>query len=228
MGQFWGFQLAPQALNDFLREAKAADDDTVSCLEIFTDGSSLIPRAWPRMAASGRWGAHVTAFCDNHRSAVIGMFFGEVTVDIGHQFFCGADSVHIGACEIQTVFAAFVVVPRCQFGGLTCQNQTRQQICHWRSGQGSSLHFTRDWCVPRDNAWRGQDAGGQWQNECADSLARMGSYSFPTVTPAIADMSEGFPHRAAPPQRWTKCRLSRCIFSFFSFFHFSIFPFFHV
>ena len=46
-----------------------------------------------------------------------------------------------------------------------------------------------------------------------------------TVTPAIADRSEGFTHRAAPPQRRTRCRLSLCIFSFviFSFFHFSFF-----
>ena len=35
-----------------------------------------------------------------------------------------------------------------------------------------------------------------------------------TVTPAIADRSEG----AAPPQRRTKCRLSLCIFSFFPHF----------
>ena len=111
------FQLAPQAVKTLLREDKAADDDTVSCMEIFTDGSSLIPRAWPRMTASGGWGAHITAICDNQRSAVIGMFFGEGTVDIGHQFFCGADSVHIGACEFQAVFAAFVVVSRCHFGG---------------------------------------------------------------------------------------------------------------
>ena len=33
------------------------------------------------------------------------------------------------------------------------------------------------------------------------------------VTPAIEDGSEGFPHRAAPPHRRTKCRLSLCIFS---------------
>ena len=42
-----------------------------------------------------------------------------------------------------------------------------------------------------------------------------------TVTPTIADRSEGVPHRAAPPQRRTKCRLSQCIFHFFiSFFEF--------
>ena len=27
-------------------------------------------------------------------------------MDIGHQFFCGSDSVHIGACEVQAVLAA--------------------------------------------------------------------------------------------------------------------------
>ena len=33
-----------------------------------------------------------------------------------------------------------------------------------------------------------------------------------TELPAIADRSEGFSHRGAPPQRRTKCRLSLCIF----------------
>ena len=42
----------------------------------------------------------------NRRIAVIGMFFGEVALDVEHQLFCGADSVHVGACEVQTVFAA--------------------------------------------------------------------------------------------------------------------------
>ena len=64
----------------------ATDDDTVTCIEIFTDGSSLIPKAWNRVA-----------ICDNQRIAVIGMFFGEVTVDSGHHFFCGANNVQIGA-----------------------------------------------------------------------------------------------------------------------------------
>ena len=44
------------------------------------------------------------------------------------------------------------------------------------------------------------------------------AYPFCTVTPAIADRSGRFTHRAAPPQRRTKCGLSLCIF--FSFFHF--------
>ena len=47
------------------------------------------------------------------------------------------------------------------------------------------------------------------------------------VTPAIADRSEGFPNRAAPPQRRTKCRLSRFLFLFFFLFFFS-FSFFFV
>ena len=53
-----------------------------------------------------------------------------------------------------------------------------------------------------------------------------------TVTPAIADRSDGFPHSAAPPQRKTKCRLSQCIFHFFDIFSFFliflIFPIFHI
>ena len=51
-----------------------------------------------------------------------------------------------------------------------------------------------------------------------------------TVTPALVDRSEGFPHRAAPPQRRTKRRfLHFFIFSFFHvFFHFFIFSFYFI
>ena len=97
----------PQAVSeDLLHEAKASDDDTVSCKVIFTDGSSLIPKAWPRVAASDDWKILITTICDNQRITVTGMFFGEVTVDVEHQLLCGADSVHVGACEVQAVFAA--------------------------------------------------------------------------------------------------------------------------
>ena len=80
-------QLAPGAVSDMWCGALATDDDTVSCIEFFTDGSSLIPKAWPRVAASGGWRVLVSAICGNQRIAVIGMFFGEVTVDNGHLFF---------------------------------------------------------------------------------------------------------------------------------------------
>ena len=40
------FQLVPQAVSDLLRDAQATDENTVSCTEIFTDGSPLIPRAF--------------------------------------------------------------------------------------------------------------------------------------------------------------------------------------
>ena len=98
------FQLSPGAVSDMWCGALATDDDTVTCIEMFTDGSSLIPKAWPRVAASGGW--VVSAICDNQCIAVTGMFFGEVTVDSGHPFFCGANNVQIGACEIQAILAA--------------------------------------------------------------------------------------------------------------------------
>ena len=125
-------QLAPQAVKDLLHEAKASDDDTVSGKVIFKDGSSLIPKAWPRVAASGGWGVLITTICDNQRIAVFGMFFGEVTEDVEHQL-CGTDSVFfygttthnqesdgrqhvttesslrkkdVGTCEVQVFFAA--------------------------------------------------------------------------------------------------------------------------
>ena len=122
--------------------ALATDYDTVMCIEIFTDGSSLIPKAWPRVAASGGWGVLVSAICDNQRIAVIGMFFGEVTVDSGHPFFCGANNVQIGACEIHN-FGGLGLVSRCQPGGQECHDQTGQYVCHGSSGQESPLHFTR-------------------------------------------------------------------------------------
>ena len=100
------FQLSPGAVSDMWCGALATDDDTVACIEFFADGSSLIPKARPRVAASGGWGVLVSAICDTLHIAVIGMFFGEVTVDSGHPFFCGANNVQIGACEIQAILAA--------------------------------------------------------------------------------------------------------------------------
>ena len=47
-----------------------------------------------------------------------------------------------------------------------------------------------------------------------------------TVTPAIAERSEGFPHRATPAAE--EDEVSSLAVHFFSFFHFSkLFPFFH-
>ena len=71
------FQLSPGAVSDMWCGALATDDDTIACIEIFTDGSSLIPKAWPRVAASGGWEVLVSAICDNQRIAVIGMFLGK-------------------------------------------------------------------------------------------------------------------------------------------------------
>ena len=104
------FQVSPGAVSDMWCGALATDDDTIASIEIFSDGSSLIPKAWPRVAASGGWGVLVSAICDNQRIAVIGMFFGEVTVDSGHPFFCGANNVQIGACEIQAIWRLWLGV----------------------------------------------------------------------------------------------------------------------
>ena len=71
------------------------------------------------------------------------MFFGEVTVDSGHPFFCGANNVQIGACEIQAILAALAWCHDVNLEGQACHNQTRQYVCHWSSGQESPLHFTR-------------------------------------------------------------------------------------
>ena len=132
-------QLSPGAVSDMWCGALATDDDTVECIEIFTDGSSLIPKAWPRVAASGGWGVLVSAICDNQRIAVIGMFFGELTVDSGHPFFCGANNVQIGACEIHALLAAFAW---CHDVNLEAKS-ARQYVCHRSSGQELPLHFTR-------------------------------------------------------------------------------------
>ena len=137
------FQLSPGAVSDMWCGALTTDDDTVSCIEIFTDGSSLIPKAWPRVAASGGWGVLVSAICDNQRIAVIGMFFGEVTVDSGHPFFLWCEQCSDWCVRNSSNLGGLRLVSRCQVGGQECHHQTRQYVCHWSSGQESPLHFTR-------------------------------------------------------------------------------------
>ena len=81
------FQLAPQAVSDLFREAQAADDDTVSVQRF--------------LRTARGWGFSSPKFVTT-----------STTVDSGHHFFFGADSVHIGACEIRADFAS-MAVSRC-------------------------------------------------------------------------------------------------------------------
>ena len=131
------------AVSDMWCGKLAADDDTAISIEIFTDGSSLIPKAWPRVAASGGWGVLVSAICDNQRIAVIGMFFEEVTVDSGHPFFLWCEQCSDWCVRNSSNFGGLGLVSRCQPGGQECHDQTRQYVCHLSSGQESPLHFTR-------------------------------------------------------------------------------------
>ena len=137
------FQLSPGAVSDMWCGAVATDDDTVWYIEIFTDGSSLIPKAWPRVAASGGWGVLVSAICDNQRIAVTGMFFGDVTVSSGHPFFLWCEYCSDWCVRNSSNLGGLGLVSRCQRGGQECHNQTRQYVSHWSSGQESLLHFTR-------------------------------------------------------------------------------------
>ena len=206
------FQLAPGAVNDMCCGAVATDDDTVSCIEIFTDGSSLIPKAWPRVAASGGWGVLVSAICDNQRIAVIGMFFGEVTVDTEHPFFCGANSVQIGACEIQAILAALAW---CHEVNLEAKSVTLRPDSMYAIGVLDRNHrcisnvqlvrATRQclenarnkWCVNFQHTKAHQ---GQWQNELADALAKMGSYSFPSESMLPLSMARWYQNSQTPVQ----------------------------
>ena len=151
------FQLSPGAVSDMWCGALATDDDTVTCIEIFTDGSSLIPKAWPRVAASGGWGVLVSAICDNQRIAVIGMFFGEVTVDSGHPFFCGANNVQIGACEIQAIWRPWLGVTMSTWRPRVSQSD--QTVCmplEFWTGVTAAFH-TCNWYELRGTVWKMQE-----------------------------------------------------------------------
>ena len=185
------FQLSPGAVSDMWCGALATDDDTVACIEIFTDVSSLIPKAWPRVAASGGWGVLVSAICDNQRVAVIGIFLGAVTVDSGHPFFLWREQCSDWCVRNSSNLGGLGLVSRCHLGGQECHNQTRQ-LCmplEFWTGVTAAFH-TCNWCELRGTVWRLQETSGnfqhtkahqgQWQNALADSLAKMGSYSFPS------------------------------------------------
>ena len=147
------FQLAPRAVSDLLSEAQATDDDPVSCTEIFTDGSSLIPRAWPRVAASGGWGVLITAICDTQHIAVVGMFFREVTVDSGQQLFGGADSRSV---LITSRLWRGVTLPTWR-SKMSKSDPTASLPFEYWTGVTVAFH-TCGWCEPRDSAWRKQEA----------------------------------------------------------------------
>ena len=128
-------------------------------IQFLEKGSSLIPRSWPRVAASGGWGVLITAICDNQRIAVIGTFFGGVTVDIGHQLFCGADSVHIGACVNYKLFWRLwrgVTLPIWKSKMSESDPTASMPLAYW-TGVTVAFH-TCGWCDPRDSAWREQEA----------------------------------------------------------------------
>ena len=205
-------QLTLGVVSDIWCGALATDDDTVSCIEIFTDGSSLIPKAWPRVAASGGWGVLVSATCDNQRIAIIVMFFGEVTVDSGHPFFCGANNVQIGACEIQAILAALAW---CHHVNLEAKSVTIRPDSMYAIGVLDRSHrcishvqlvrATRNCLDNARNKWRvnfkhTKAHQGQWQNELADSLAKMGSCSFPSESTLPLSMARWYQNSQTPAQ----------------------------
>ena len=202
------FQLTPGAVSDMWCGALATDDDTVACIEIFTDGSSLIPKAWPRVG----WGVLVSTICDNQRIAVIGIFFGEVTVDSGHPFFCGANNVQIGACEIQAILAALAW---CHDVNLESKSVTIRPDSVYAIGVLDRSHrcishvqlvrATRHCLENAINKWRvnfkhTKAHQGQWQNELADSLVKMGSYSFLSESTLPLSMARWYQNSQTPAQ----------------------------
>ena len=126
------FQLTPRAVSDLLREAWATDGDTVSRVQIFTDSSSH-PEG---LAPCGGLGWLVSSHhCDlwqpahcRHWSPV---------------FFLRSRQCPCRSVWNTSYFCGFGVVSCCQFGGQRCDNQTRQQVCHWCAGLESPLHCRR-------------------------------------------------------------------------------------
>ena len=105
----------------------------------------------------------------------------------------------------------FGAVSRCQFGGQRCQNQTRQQVFHWSTGQECISHVrlvrTTRQCMEKARSrfcvtFKHTKAhGGQWQNECGDSLAKLGSYSFPAEIVLALSMAQWYQTFQVPTQR---------------------------
>ena len=117
-------------------------------------------KAWPRVAASGGWGVLVSAICDNQRIAVIGMFFGEVTVDSGHLFSVVRTMFRLVRAKFMQSWRPWLGVTMSTWRPRVSQSD--QTVCmplEFWTGVTAAFH-TCNWCVLRGTVWRMQETSG--------------------------------------------------------------------
>ena len=95
----------------FLGLAIAADEEHVSCLTIFTDGSVSLDAAWPRRRTAAGWGAVVLQGKPGAEQRLIGVVGSQVILHRDHLHFFGATTRTVSTAEITgiAVLAAYLV-----------------------------------------------------------------------------------------------------------------------
>ena len=78
----------------------AADEEQVSCLTIYTDGSASLDAAWPRRRTAAGWGAVVWQGKPGAEHGLIGVLGGQVILHSDHLHFLGATSRTVSIAEI--------------------------------------------------------------------------------------------------------------------------------
>ena len=95
----------------FLGLPLAADEEHVSCLTIFTDGSASLDAAWPRRRTAAEWGAVVLQGKPGAEQRLIGVVGGQVILNRDHLHFLGATTRMVSTAEITgiAILAAHLV-----------------------------------------------------------------------------------------------------------------------
>ena len=73
----------------FLGIPLAADEEQVTCLTIYTDGSASLDAAWPRRRTAAGWGAVVLQGKPGDVQGLIGVIGGQVILHSDHLHFLG-------------------------------------------------------------------------------------------------------------------------------------------
>ena len=95
----------------FLGLPLAADEEHVSCLTIFTDGSASLDAALPRRRTAAGWGAVVLQGKPGAEQRLIGVVGGQVILNRDHLHFLGAATRTVSTAEITGIAipAAYLV-----------------------------------------------------------------------------------------------------------------------
>ena len=94
-----------------LRIPLAADEEQVTCLTIYTDGSASLDAAWPRRRTAAGWGAVVLQGKPGAEQGIIGVVGGQVILHRDHLHFLGATTRTVSTAEITgiAILAAYLL-----------------------------------------------------------------------------------------------------------------------